>query len=97
MGRSISIDYLFDMPSLDERMKGLAKRLQAYRKKMSLTQVQLAERFGVSYGSIKRFERSGDISLWGLWQICTVLECSDQLDSLFTKRKLTAEDIRNGR
>ena len=93
----LDLDDIFGEPTPKERMKALAKRLQVYRKKMSLTQVQLAERSGISYGSIKRFERSGDISLRGLWQICMVLECEDQLDSLFTKRKLTADDIRNGR
>ena len=93
----LEISDLLGEPSVKDRMKSLSKRLQAYRKRMDLTQMQLADRSGVSYGSIKRFERSGDISLWGLWQICIALECADQLDALFTRPKLTAEDIRNGR
>ena len=93
----LELSDIFGEPSLEEKMQSLANRLKIYRKRMSLTQLQLADRSGVSYGSVKRFERTGEISLWGLWRICIALGCDDQLDSLFTAPKLTAEDIRNGR
>ena len=41
----------------------LAQRLSRIRKRRKLTQEQLSEKSNVSYGSIKRFETSGQISL----------------------------------
>lgn len=39
----------------------LAKRLSAIRKRRALSQQALSERSNVSYGSIKRFETTGQI------------------------------------
>ena len=41
----------------------LAKRISVIRKRKKITQQQLSSLSGVSLGSIKRFERTGDISL----------------------------------
>ena len=38
----------------------------------------------MSYGSIKRFETTGHISLISLTKLCTVLECIDDIKRLFT-------------
>lgn len=47
----------------------------------NLTQEGLANRSGVSLGSIKRFESSGEISLKSLLKLAVILEClSDFLD-----------------
>ena len=51
----------------DELDKKLAERVRNIRKRRSLSQQQLAEQSGVSYGSIKRFEQTGQISLLGLF------------------------------
>lgn len=48
--------------SLTGTIYELVKREKAARKKKKLTQRQLAERTGVSYGSIRRFEQTGEIS-----------------------------------
>lgn len=93
----LTLNDIFGEKSVDERMLDLANRLKNYRKKLKLTQLELADRSGVSYGSIKLFERTGKISLESLWLICITLECDDELDSLFTHPKITAEDIREGR
>lgn len=40
---------------------------------------------GVSYGSIKRFESTGQISLLALTRIATALDLADELRNLFTQ------------
>ena len=40
---------------------------------------------GVSYGSVKRFETSGQISLLSLTKIAMALDLTDELRDLFTQ------------
>lgn len=63
----------------------LAKRLSRIRKRRNLSQVQLSEKSNVSYGSIKRFETSGQISLLSLTRLCVTLNCVDEIKNLFTQ------------
>ena len=62
----------------------LAKRLARIRRRRKLTQAQLSERSGVSYGSIKRFETTGQISLLSLTRLAMALDCADELRQLFS-------------
>mgnify|MGYP001150711103 FL=1 len=62
----------------------LAQRLSHIRKRRKLTQEQLSEKSNVSYGSIKRFETSGQISLLSLTKLCVALGCEDEIERLFT-------------
>ena len=61
----------------------VAKRLGKIRKRRGITQEQLSERSGVSFGSIKRFERTGQISLRSLTKLATALGCADEIRRLF--------------
>ena len=63
----------------------LAKRLKNIRKRRKITQKELSNRTGVSYGSIKWFERSGNISLLSLTKIAMELDLSDEIKQLFTQ------------
>ena len=45
---------------------------------------QLSEKSNVSYGSIKRFECHGQISLISLTKLCVALDCADELRRLFS-------------
>ena len=90
----LELSDIFHERSLDERMLELAVRFKAYRKKAKLTQVQLSDRSAVSYGTLKRFERTGKISLEDLWMLTIALGCDDQLDDLFGPPPLTADDLR---
>lgn len=63
----------------------LAKRLSCIRKRRNLSQVQLSEKSNVSYGSIKRFETSGQISLLSLTKLCVALNCVEEIKNLFTQ------------
>ena len=68
----------------EELNQALALRLKKLRKRRRLSQQQLSERSGVSYGSLKRFESTGQISLLSLTKLALALNCADELRSLFT-------------
>jgi transcriptional regulator with XRE-family HTH domain len=53
----------------------LAQKHKVLRKQTGLTQSELAERSGVSLGSIKRFELTGQISLESLLKSVQILNC----------------------
>ena len=61
----------------------VAKRFSRIRKRRKFTQEQLSEMSGVSFGSIKRFERTGQISLLSLTKLATALGCADEIRHLF--------------
>lgn len=96
MKRYLELSDIFGEKTVEERMLDLAKRLRVYRKKLGLTQLQLSDRSSVPYGTLKLFERTGRISLENLWYLAMALECDDQLDTLFSRPKITADEIRRG-
>ena len=49
---------------------------------MNMTQRELAARSGVTWASLKRFERQGLIALDSLLKLALVLECLDDFDRL---------------
>ena len=51
----------------------IAANLKKLRKQRKLSQKALAEKAGLSYGSMKRFEQTGEISLESLLKIAIVL------------------------
>lgn len=53
------------------------------RKRKKISQKQLAARSGVSLGSLKRFEQSGEISLQSLKKIAIALDMENELEGLF--------------
>ena len=58
-------------------MDEMKSKYRALRLSFDMTQEGLAERSGVSLGSIKRFESSGKISFESLLKISVILECLD--------------------
>jgi len=97
MKNYLELSDIFGERSTEERMLSLAERLKGYRTRSGITQLELSDMSGVSYGSLKLFERTGRISLEGLWKLCIALRCDDELDALFTDPRLTADDLRNER
>lgn len=61
----------------------LILRFKKRRKEAGLTQKELASRSGVSYGSIRRFELSGDISFASLLKLASVVGCLSDFNELF--------------
>ena len=54
-------------------LEELALKHKAIRKQVGLTQSELAKRSGVSLGSVKRFELTGQISLESLLKLVQIL------------------------
>ena len=61
----------------------IANRMVKLRKRRKITQKALAAKWGVSLGSNKRFEQSGEISLQSLTKLAIALEVEGELDTLF--------------
>ncbi len=59
-----------------------AQNVATLRKELKWTQQDLADRSGVSYGSIKRFERLGKISFEALLKIAEALNRLDEFETL---------------
>ena len=75
--------FIWETPEeLDQK---LAQRVRKIRKRRSSTQEKLASISGVSYGSIKRFETTGQISLLSLTKIAIALDLADELRNIFTQ------------
>lgn len=61
----------------------LAKRMVRLRKRKKISQKEFATRSGVSLGSLKRFEQTGEISLQSFTKIAIALGVEGELDRLF--------------
>ena len=62
----------------------VAKREKERRRRMGITQEALARKAGVSLGSLRRFEQTGDISFASLVSLCYALGCQEELTVLFS-------------
>ncbi len=81
----------------DELNNGIAIRLVQIRKRRKISQKLLAEKSGVSLGSLKRFEQTGEISLHSLSKLAIALGVEDELESLFSQVEFTSiEEIIRG-
>jgi len=75
----------------------VASNVQKLRKRKKISQKELAERSGVSLGSIKRFEQTGEISLQSLTKIAIALRAENEMEALFTHPNFESiEEILNG-
>ena len=61
----------------------IAGKIIRLRKRKKISQKELALRSGVSLGSVKRFEQSGEISLQSLTKIAIALGVEDEFLNLF--------------
>ncbi|MBR1815540.1 MAG: helix-turn-helix transcriptional regulator [Lachnospiraceae bacterium] len=78
----MSRKYIWETP--EEINRGIANKIKNIRKRRKLSQLALSELSGVSYGSIKRFEATGDISLKSLTRIAIALNIADDLKNIFS-------------
>ena len=87
----------FQQSTPGEIDKIIAERIRDIRKRRKLSQKKLSEKAGVSLGSVKRFEQSGEISLLSLTKIAIALKIHQELESLFEDVPfLSIEEIING-
>lgn len=74
----------------------IAKNVKKRRKELRITQEEFAKKSGVSFGSIKRFENTGEISLFSLVKIAIILNCENELLELFKQNEYNSiEEIIN--
>ncbi|OYZ38161.1 MAG: DNA-binding protein [Alphaproteobacteria bacterium 16-39-46] len=72
-----------DLMSPHEISLHVAKLSQAKRLSLNFSQKSLSERSGVSFGVLKKFERTGKISLESLLKIALVLDSLEAFKDLF--------------
>ena len=66
----------------------IAANVRKRRKGRKLSMNALSEKSGVSYGSLKRFESTGEISLISLLKLAIVLDCADGFEQLFEQTEI---------
>ena len=74
-------------------MRNIAEQARARRLQVGFTQEGLANRSGVSYGTLKKFEHTGQISLKSLLKIALVLDVLDDFKTLFVKNTTSFESL----
>ncbi|PHS32018.1 MAG: transcriptional regulator [Sulfurovum sp.] len=80
-------------PTPSTLMETLKTKFRQRRKELGYTQPELSSRSGVSLGSLKRFESSGQISLESLLKLALVLECLDGFEGVCEEREKMPESI----
>ena len=81
----------------NEITKELANRMVRLRKRRKISQRELAARSGVSLGSLKRFEQTGEISLQSFTKLAIALGVEGELESLFNEVPFgSIEEVLNG-
>ncbi len=71
----------------------LAERVRTLRKQLKMSQEELAERSGVSLGSLKRFENSGKVSLESLLKLIHLLGRLNEFDNILLTKE-NPDDIK---
>ena len=67
-------------------MQNLKDNFKQKRLSFNLTQEGLSNKSGVSLGSVKRFESSGEISFESLLKIALILNCLDDFKNIANKK-----------
>lgn len=74
-------------PTPYEVSKEIAQRHRIIRKQLKMSQEEMAERSGVSFGSLKRFENAGKISLESLLKLMHLLGRLDDYDHVLRAKE----------
>ena len=81
----------------NEIAKNLAEKIKKHRNRLKISQEVLAQKSGVSLGSIKRFETKYEISLQSFIKIAIALDLDNDLDNLFTQKTYASiDEVING-
>lgn len=83
----------FNIKTPDDIRQELASRAKDRRLGMDLSQEGVARRAGISTGTIKRFEKTGDISIDSLLKIALVLEALNEFEDIFKSKAFAPTSI----
>lgn len=90
-------DFLFNPKTPNDIAKELVEKIKQHRKKLKISQAQLASKSGVSLGSIKRFESKYEISLNSFIKILITLNLEHDLENLFLQKSYNSiDEVING-
>ena len=88
---------LFNPKTPNDIAHDLVEKIKQRRKKLKISQAQLAIKSGVSLGSIKRFESKYEISLNSFIKILITLNLEQDLENLFTQKSYNSiDEVING-
>ena len=73
----------FNLTSPVDVMLSVAQRAKALRLEQNITQQELADKVGIAIGTVKRFEKSGEIQFNHLLRIALVLGRLDEFSDIF--------------
>lgn len=85
-------DFILDAFNPALLAREIASRMRDRRLELNLTQKGLAAKAGVTLGSLKRFERSFEISLKHLLLIALALDAKEQFGELFNVKQYQSID-----
>ena len=89
---------VLDRQTPKEIQMQIAQNVRVVRKRRKISQKALSDKSGVSLGSVKRFETSGEISLHALIKLAIALDLDDALIHLFEDAPfLSIEEIIHGK
>lgn len=89
--------FFFNPKTPNDIAKELVEKIKQHRKKLKISQAQLAIKSGVSLGSIKRFESKYEISLNSFIKILIALNLEQDLENLFTQKNYNSiDEVING-
>ena len=90
-------NFFFNPKTPNDIAKELVEKIKQHRKKLKISQAQLASKSGVSLGSIKRFESKYKISLNSFIKILITLNLERNLENLFTQKGYNSiDEVING-
>lgn len=87
--RLIDIGEFLDITTPEKMKLIILKNVISRRKERKISQIALAEKSKVSYGSIRRFEKTGEISLNSLLKISLALDCIEDFREVFSHEVIT--------
>ena len=85
-------DKFFNQKTPNEIAKNLAEKIKQRRKKLKVSQQELAQKSSVSLGSIKRFETKYEISLQSLIKIAITLDLDGDFEKIFSTKTYSSID-----
>lgn len=89
--------FFFNPKTPNDIAHELVEKIKQHRKKLKISQAQLASKSGVSLGSIKRFESRYEISLNSFIKILIALNLEQDLENLFTQKSYNSiDEVING-
>ena len=88
---------IFNPKTPNDIARELVGKIRQHRKKLKISQTQLATKSGVSLGSIKRFESKYEISLNSFIKILIALNLEHDLENLFLQKSYNSiDEVING-